>query len=103
MQKYITKITRTSRRAIRVTIDRENSNMHIQTLTTYSPLMDIPKKTGRSNGGEVGEILNDSCKRQMILRRTDANGKIGREEEAEDEEEEEEGKRPLKTTPYAIL
>ena len=78
MQKYITKIARQSGRGPRLAIYRENSNVHIQIITTYAPHNGHTEEGRQKHWGEVKEIANKTCKRQMILRRTDENGKIGR-------------------------
>ena len=66
MQQYITQIARQSSRALRVTLDRTNSNMHIQILTTYAPHNGHTED--RKQSWEAAQaIMNKICKRQMII------------------------------------
>ena len=80
-QKYITHITRQIIRVREVTLDHQNSNMPIQIITSYAPHNGHTEEDRRQHWREVKEILNKTCKRHMIIWRTDANGQIGRDEE----------------------
>ena len=59
--------------------------MPIQILTTYAPHNGKTEEDRMQHWGEVKEILNKTCKRHMVIWSTDANGKIGRDEEEEQE------------------
>ena len=81
IQQYITQIARQSSRVLRVTLGRENSKRPIQILTTYAPHNGRAEEDRNQHWGEVKEILNKTCKRHMVIWRTDENGQIGRDEE----------------------
>ena len=78
---YITRITRKRSRVPKVTLGGRNSNMPIQIITTYAPNNGRTEEYRIQHWGEVKEILNMTCKRHMIIWRTDANGQIGWGEE----------------------
>ena len=76
-KQYITQITRQSSRILKVTIDNQHSNMHIQIISTYAPKNGHAEEDRRQHWGEVREIPNKTCKRHMTIWCADANGQLG--------------------------
>ena len=79
MPKYITQIARQRIRLLRASLDRETSQTPIRILTTYAPHKGQKEADRKKHWGEVGEIMNKTCKRRMIIWCTDANGHLCRD------------------------
>ena len=75
---YITQATRHISRVLRVALGRKNSNMPIQILTTYAPHNGHTEEDRKQHWKEVKEILNEKCKRHIIIWCAVPNGQMGR-------------------------
>ena len=84
-QQYIAHITRQSVRVVRVTLDRKNSRMPNHIISEYAPRNGRTEEDRRRRWKDVNEILQNTCKRHMIMWRADANGQLGSEEEVEEQ------------------
>ena len=84
IQQNITQIATQSSRVARVKICSKTQKNHSRILSTYAPRNGRKAEDRRQRLIDVKEILNKTCKRHMIIWRTDANGQLGRDGE-EDE------------------
>ena len=85
MQHYIARIARRWVRFLRATLERKNSKTPIHILSTYAPQSGHTEEERTHHWEDVEEIPNKTRKQHMIIRRADANGKLGREEGDEEE------------------
>ena len=75
----VAQISRRSSRVLRETIDRKNSKMPIQTLSTDQPRI-VHKEDRLHHWKDVNEITNKTCNRHMTIWCADANGQLFRDE-----------------------
>ena len=80
-QQYITQIARQSSRVLKVTLGHLRSRIPIHIISTYAPHNGHAEEDRRQHWEEVQEILNKTCRRHMIIWRTDANGQLVRNKE----------------------
>ena len=86
LQQHIAQITRQSSRSIRVTLGHAKSKMPIHIVSTYAPRNGHTEEARGKHWGGAKELLNETCRRHLILWGADANGQMGNRNQSEEEE-----------------
>ena len=76
IQPNTTQITR-ERRSLRVTLGRKYSKMPIRILSTYAPRNGRKDEDRRHHWDGANATLDKTCKRHMVMWRTESNGQLG--------------------------